>query len=110
MDEKVKLICESEEFWSSLKQIVDFLKPISVCTTFLEGDMTPSSSIYGCFAYLKLHYTSLDYGHFGEKLKKYFLNKLDERYSLVDHPTLALSFFLDPMFISLRDSMNSRRK
>ena len=104
----MKLICENEEFWASLKHIIEFLKPISICTTFLEGDMTPSSSIYGCFAFLKLHCTSLNYDYFGEKLKNYLLDKLDERYHLIDHPTLALSFFLDPMFIPLRDSINSR--
>jgi len=36
------------------------------------------------------------------------LRKLDERYCVVDHPVLVLAFFLDPLFISLRDSLNSQ--
>ena len=105
--DKVTLVLVSSEYWSQLPLVIDFLKPLGICTSYIEGDMTPLSAVYGCFQWLKRGFASKADPLIQRypELSKFALKKLNHRYKTIKHSIMALAFLLDPFYDELVKSL-----
>lgn len=106
----VRAIVFALGFWRQLVTAMEILKRICSTTIFLETNAVPLSATYGIFLFLKHHFSVEDFSAFSGTIRELAVQKIEFRFSTIQHPIHACAFCFDPFWDDFRLSFTSEKE
>jgi len=86
--------------WDNVAQWEPVLCTLSAITNYLQADTTPLSDVYACFLSLEAYLVP---SNFPLSIRDEIRGFIKLRYATIFSPAHVLSFYLDPVFVLIRE-------